>query len=61
MSRFRLESPAEAVDLARYPLHPLVPRHMALFAYHTQPDTDSSGLFKLVRYGRSETLTPPRS
>ena len=110
MSRFRLESPAEAVDLAGYPLirsredesyddvarvlegrgsdlieilpmspgtlmifagrHSLhrvspvrgpVPRHVALFAYDTQPETDSSGLFKLVRYGRSEALSPPRS
>lgn len=29
-----------------------VPRHVALLAYDTAPDTDSSELLKLVRYGR---------
>lgn len=28
------------------------PRHVALLAYDTRPDTDSSDLLKLVRYGR---------
>ena len=30
-----------------------VPRHVALLAYDTRPDADSSDLFKLVRYGRT--------
>lgn len=31
-----------------------VPRYVALFAYDTKPDTNSSDLLKLVRYGRTE-------
>jgi hypothetical protein len=33
-----------------------VPRIVGLLAYDTKPDTDSSPLFKLVRYGRDEAL-----
>lgn len=33
-----------------------VARMVALFAYDATPDADSTELFKLVRYGRSETL-----
>jgi hypothetical protein len=35
-----------------------VPRIVALLAWDRRPDTDSSELFKLVRYGRSEARTP---
>ena len=28
------------------------PRHVALLAYDTKPDTDSSNRLKMVRYGR---------
>jgi hypothetical protein len=34
-----------------------VPRIVALFGYDTKPDTNSSDLLKLVRYGRTEPLT----
>lgn len=40
------------------PVRGRVPRQVALLAYDTRPDTDSSELFKLVRYGRS-TSPPP--
>jgi hypothetical protein len=46
----------------RYSLHrvtPVVgarPRYVGLFGYDTKPDTMSSDLLKLVRYGRSEPL-----
>jgi hypothetical protein len=36
-----------------------VPRIVALLSWDRQPDTDSSELFKLVRYGRSEPLPTP--
>ena len=48
----------------RYSIHRVsavrgrVPRYVALFAYDTRPDADSSDLFKLVRYGRSAALPP---
>jgi hypothetical protein len=35
-----------------------VPRAVALFAYDTKPDTNSSDLLKLVRYGRTEAIAP---
>jgi hypothetical protein len=35
------------------------PRQVALFAYDTRPDSDSTELFKRIRYGRSEARTPP--
>jgi hypothetical protein len=35
-------------------------RFVALFAYDTKPDTDSSELLKLVRYGRTSPLPPAR-
>jgi len=38
------------------PVRGPVPRYVALLAYDTKPDTDSSELFKLVRYGRSGPL-----
>jgi hypothetical protein len=34
------------------PIRGPVPRYVALLAYDTKPDTDSSELLKLVRYGR---------
>ena len=34
----------------------MVPRYVALFAYDTQPGTDSSELLKMIRYGRKEAL-----
>ena len=34
------------------PIRGHVPRYVALLAYDTKPDTDSSELLKLVRYGR---------
>jgi hypothetical protein len=34
------------------PIRGRVPRYVALLAYDTKPDTDSSELLKLVRYGR---------
>lgn len=43
----------------RYSMHRVtpiagpVPRYVALLAYDTKPDTDSSELLKLVRYGRT--------
>jgi hypothetical protein len=36
-----------------------VSRQVALFAYDSRPDADSSDLFKLVRYGRSEVYARP--
>ncbi len=36
-----------------------VPRIVALLSWDREPDTDSSELFKLVRYGRSEPLAAP--
>jgi hypothetical protein len=36
-----------------------VPRIVALLAWDRRPDTDSSELFKLVRYGRSEPRATP--
>jgi hypothetical protein len=33
-----------------------VPRIVALLAYDSQPDTDSSAIFKMLRYGRSAPL-----
>ena len=38
------------------PVAGATPRHVALLAYDTKPDTNSSELFKLVRYGRSEAI-----
>jgi hypothetical protein len=38
------------------PVEGEVPRVVALLAYDTRPDSDSSELFKLVRYGRSAPL-----
>jgi hypothetical protein len=35
------------------------PRIVALFGYDTSPDTNSSDLLKLVRYGRTEPLPAP--
>jgi hypothetical protein len=35
------------------------PRYVGLFGYDTKPDTVSSELLKLVRYGRSEPLPQP--
>ena len=35
------------------------PRYVRLFGYDTKPDTQSSELLKLVRYGRSEPLAQP--
>jgi hypothetical protein len=32
------------------------PRYVALFGYDTKPDTVSSELLKLIRYGRTEPL-----
>ena len=32
------------------------PRHVALFAYDEKPDADSSDVFKMIRYGRSEPI-----
>ena len=40
------------------PVEGPVPRHVALLAYDMKPDTDSSDLFKLVRYGRSQPVAP---
>ena len=46
----------------RYSLHQVTPiegsrpRYVGLFGYDTKPDTVSSELLKLVRYGRSEPL-----
>ena len=46
----------------RYSLHQVTPiegtrpRYVGLFGYDTRPDTMSSELLKLVRYGRSEPL-----
>lgn len=46
----------------RYSIHrvsPVVgqtPRVVALFAYDTRPESDTSDLFKLLRYGRSEAV-----
>ena len=46
----------------RYSLHRVTPingarpRYVGLFGYDTKPDTMSSDLLKLVRYGRSEPL-----
>jgi hypothetical protein len=34
------------------------PRYVALLGYDTKPDTTSSELLRLVRYGRSQPLTP---
>lgn len=31
-------------------------RHVALLSYDARPDADSSELFELVRYGRSQPL-----
>lgn len=36
-----------------------VPRVVALLAYDTRSESDSSDVFKLLRYGRSEAYTPP--
>jgi hypothetical protein len=36
------------------------PRYVALLSYDERPDADSSELFKLVRYGRSEPVAPTR-
>ena len=33
-----------------------ISRQVALFAYDTRPDADSTALFKMLRYGRSEPL-----
>jgi hypothetical protein len=47
----------------RYSLHRVTPisgarpRYVGLFGYDTKPDTMSSELLKLVRYGRSEPLS----
>jgi hypothetical protein len=41
------------------PVRGPVSRHVALFAYDTRPDTNSTDLFKRIRYGRSEVLAPP--
>ena len=41
------------------PIRGPVPRYVALLAYDTAPDTDSSDLFKLLRYGRSGPVTRP--
>ncbi len=38
------------------PVEGATPRIVALLAYDTRPDADSSELFKLVRYGRSQPL-----
>ena len=35
-----------------------VPRIVALLAYDTRPESDTSDLFKLIRYGRSEPRPP---
>ena len=46
----------------RYSLHQVTPiagarpRYVGLFGYDTKPDTMSSELLELVRYGRSEPL-----
>jgi len=40
------------------PVEGEVPRIVALLAYDTKPDTDSSPVFKMLRYGRSEPLLP---
>jgi hypothetical protein len=37
-----------------------MPRYVGLFGYDTKPDTMSSELLKLVRYGRSEPLHATR-
>jgi hypothetical protein len=37
-----------------------VPRYVALLSYDERPDANSSELFKLVRYGRSEPVEPTR-
>jgi hypothetical protein len=37
-------------------IHGPRPRYVALFGYDTKPDTMSSDLLKLVRYGRAEPL-----
>lgn len=42
------------------PIEGPVPRYVALLAYDTRPDTDSSELLKLVRYGRSTPVGGPR-
>jgi hypothetical protein len=53
------------VFMGRYSLHRVAPVHgsrprvVALFGYDTAPDTNSSDLLKLVRYGRTEPLTTP--
>jgi hypothetical protein len=50
----------------RYSLHRVTPitgaapRYVGLFGYDTKPDTMSSELLKLVRYGRSEPLHAAR-
>lgn len=36
-----------------------LPRVVALLAYDTNPESDTSDIFKLLRYGRSEAQTPP--
>jgi len=35
------------------PIHGSTPRYVALFGFDTKPDTMSSELLKLVRYGRA--------
>jgi hypothetical protein len=53
------------VFMGRYSIHQVAPvggdrpRVVALFGYDTAPDTNSSDLLKLVRYGRTEPLTTP--
>jgi hypothetical protein len=39
------------------PVQGKIPRLVALFAYDTRPDADSSELLKLIRYGRTAGLT----
>jgi hypothetical protein len=54
------------VFMGRYSLHRVAPvtgstpRIVSLFGYDTLPDTQSSELLKLVRYGRSEPLRAAR-
>jgi hypothetical protein len=38
------------------PVEGEVPRLVALFAYDTRPDADSSELLKLIRYGRTSAV-----
>jgi hypothetical protein len=51
------------VFMGRYSLHRVAPVHgsrpriVGLFGYDTAPDTTSSDLLKLVRYGRTEPIT----